>query len=235
MTALLIIEGVAIVLLAVLVVGLLRSHAEILRALHDLGVRDDAATDSGRAHGLRPRPRSANGAPADIAGQTLSGSTVHIGVSGGDTRTLLAFMSSGCSACIGLWEGLHHEDPVADMEDTRLVVITKGPEAESPSRLEQLAPPSVTVVQTTEAWESYGVPVTPYFVLIDGPSGEVVGEGAASSWGQVSSLILQALGDRESMNHSGEIRADRELRQAGIGPGHPSLFPGGPPVDEERS
>ncbi|HEX9530474.1 MAG TPA: hypothetical protein VF954_05000, partial [Acidimicrobiales bacterium] len=36
-------EGLAIVLLAVLVAGLLRSHAEILRRLHELGAGMDPA------------------------------------------------------------------------------------------------------------------------------------------------------------------------------------------------
>jgi hypothetical protein len=34
--------GVVLALMAVLVAGLLRSHAEILRALHDLGVDRDS-------------------------------------------------------------------------------------------------------------------------------------------------------------------------------------------------
>ena len=47
MTVLVALQGVVILLLAVLVVGLLRSHAEILRALHDLGVNlEDGAPDS---------------------------------------------------------------------------------------------------------------------------------------------------------------------------------------------
>lgn len=226
MTALLIVEGVAILLLAVLVVGLLRSHAEILRALHELGVRPDV-DGAASVSGLRPRPRLAGDAPSDIAGTTPTGSTVHIGVTGADYRTLLAFLSTGCSSCLPLWEGLRAEDPVLELSNTRLVVVTKGPEAESPSRLQQLAPPNTVVVQTTQAWDSYAVPVTPYFVLVDGASGEVVGEGSATTWAQVGSLIVQAADDREVAESGGELQADRELRRAGIGPGHPSLYPGG--------
>ena len=224
MTALLIIEGVAILLLAVLVVGLLRSHAEILRALHE----------STSAGGLRPRPRLSAGAPSDIAGLSPSGSTVQIGVTGTESRTLLAFLSTGCSSCLPLWEDLRVKDPVSALADTRLVIVTKGPEAESPSRLQQLAPTNTTVVQTTEAWESYGVPVTPYFVLVDGGTGQVAGEGSASTWEQVNSLILQAAGDREIVSSGGELQADRELRRAGIGPGHPSLYPGNATGDRDR-
>lgn len=229
MTAILVIESVAIVLMAVLVVGLLRSHAEILRSLHDLGVRQDEDVARPTAE-LRPRPRFAADGPSDISGKTPSGSAVQVGVTGTSTRTLVGFLSTGCSACIPLWESLRSEDPVAGMRDTRLVVVTKGPEAESPSRLADLAPPDVTVIQSTEAWEAYAVPVTPYFVLVDGPTGTVVGEGSAASWGQVSSLILQAAGDREAREAGDEIQADRELRRAGIGPGHPSLYPAGPPT-----
>lgn len=231
MTAVLIIEAIAIGLLAILVVGLLRSHAEILRALHDLGVRQvgDEAPNPGV---LRPRPRTASNGVADISGSTPSGSTRHIGVTGIQTRTLLAFLSTGCSSCVPLWEELQSDNPVQDLPDTRIVVVTKGPEAESPSRLNQLAPKGSTVIQSTEAWDSYGVPVTPYFVLVDGPTGEIVGEGSASSWAQVNSLIVQAAEDREATEAGEGLRADRELKRAGIGRGHPSLYPVRPPTRE---
>ena len=226
MTALLIIEGFAIILLGVLVVGLLRSHAEIIRSLHQLGATGESETNT--ANFSNPRPRPTLDAAPDLVGQTLEGSTQHIGVSGTDHRTLLAFLSTGCTACVTLWQGLAEENPIANMERTRLVLVTKGPEAESPSRLGELAPRDVPLVQTTEAWEAYGVPVTPYFVLVD-ETGAIIGEGSSSSWGQVGSLIGQALADRASHSRSDdteEMMADRELRKAGIGPGHPSLYPG---------
>jgi hypothetical protein len=232
MTAVLIIEAVAILLLAILVVGLLRSHAEILRALHDLGVRQDGE-GARRSVGLSPRPRTTLEGPSDISGSTPSGSTRHIGVTGIQTRTLLAFLSTGCSSCIPLWEGLRSDSSLHELPDTRLVVVTKGPEAESPSRLSQLAPDESTVIQSTDAWDSYGVPVTPYFVLVDGPTGEIVGEGSASSWEQVNSLIVQAASDREATEVGEELRADRELKRAGIGPDHPSLYPGRPPTTDD--
>jgi hypothetical protein len=233
MTALLVIEGLAIILLAALVVGLLRSHAEILRSLHRLGLGE--GSDESHGFSTTPRPRLGSEAPADLAGETLKGSMVHVGVSGTEARTLLAFLSSGCSACIGLWNDLR-VDPTADLGEIRLVVVTKGPEDESRSRLEELASPGVTVVQTTQAWHDYGVPVTPYFVLIDGPTGEVIGEGSASSWGQVRSLMVQANADRVALAagepDDTEARADAELRRAGITPGHPSLYPDRPPVED---
>jgi hypothetical protein len=237
MTPVLITMGLAIMLLAVLVVGLLRSHAEILRSLHELGVGEDLGHEHPES-ALSPRPRLNADAPSDLTGQTLRGSTVHIGVAGIEARTLLAFLSTGCTACLGLWNELA-DDPSAGIGGARLVVVAKGPESESQSRLQELAPSGVNVVQSSEAWESYGVPVTPYFVLVDGPTGTVVGEGSAGSWGQVRSLMRQAGADLEAKHAEiepaahPEMKADAELRKAGIGPGHPSLYPDRAPIDGE--
>jgi hypothetical protein len=230
MTAVLIIESLAIVLLGVLVVGLLRSHAEIIRSLHDLGTLD--RRDGAQAPRPRPSLRPSSGDGSDLSGLSLSGSAVQVGVANGKEHTLLAFLSSGCMSCVALWQELGEGDPTDEMQDTRLVVVTKGPEAESRSRLEELAPGGITVIQTTEAWHDYGVPVSPYFILVDGMSGKTIGEGSATSWAQVRSLMGQALADARSEAGVGEIRADAELRKAGIGPGHPSLYPEQPPSSD---
>ena len=50
MIAIVVVEGLTIALLGILVVGLLRSHAEILRRLHDL---DDGADVFGGGGGER--------------------------------------------------------------------------------------------------------------------------------------------------------------------------------------
>ena len=127
----------------------------------------------------------------------------------------------------GLWDGLKTGVGRIGSDDTRIVVVTKGPEAESESKLRELAPDGVSLVQSTEAWFDYEVPVSPYFVLVDGPSGSVIGEGSAGSWAQVSSLMTQALADAGTVKRdrldNGEFRADAELRRAGILPGDPSL------------
>ena len=119
-------------------------------------------------------------------------------------------------------------DLLSDLPDVRLVVVTKSRDVESQSRLEELAPDGITLVQSTEAWEAYGVPVSPYFVLVDGSTDSVVGEGSAGSWAQVTSLLGQAVADKAA-DRSGQADegfvADAELRRAGIGPGHPSLYP----------
>jgi len=142
MAAILVIEGLAILLLGLLVVGLLRSNAEITRSLHQLGISDHNGSVTGAP---RPLPRLTSGSAEDILGQSLQGSAVQVGVTGHEGQTLLAFLSTGCSACIGLWEGLQDNGRPITVGGARLVVVTKGAEAESPSRLTQLAPPGVTL------------------------------------------------------------------------------------------
>lgn len=247
MTALVIIEGLVILLLAVLVVGLLRSHADVLRALHELGVNPHERAQAGGAvndfdittrPGV-PEPRAdADLRAHDIAGSTVDGGSAVVSVAGVDHTTLIAFLSSGCLTCAEFWRAFERGE--ADRlpgVSTRLVVVTQGPELESPSTLAELAAPGLTTVMSSRAWDDYGIPVSPYFVLVDGPSGRVAGEGAASSWPQVLDLLGKAVADggmdleprrtrREFLTGSQrEERADRELAAAGIHPGHGSLFP----------
>jgi hypothetical protein len=106
------------------------------------------------------------------------------------------------------------------------VVVTKGPAFESPSRLAELAPPGVPLVLSSAAWEAYEVKGSPYFIHVDGTRGEIRGEGTATEWDQVISLVRDAFADVATGDSSPERlrRADRELGAAGIGPGHPSLY-----------
>ena len=182
MTALVACETVLLVLLSILVVGLLRSHAEILRRLG----RPEA--DEGEA--LPPASAADSGVRAadDVAGVTPAGDAIQVGLGPGAPTTLLAFLGSGCSSCHELWEGLAPER--RDLPgDLRVVVVAQDPARESPSRLRRLSPPDLPVVMSSAAWEHYGVPGSPYFVLVDGPSGRVSGEGAAVGWPQLTSLL----------------------------------------------
>jgi hypothetical protein len=92
---------------------------------------------------------------------------------------------------------------------------------ESPARLRELAPSSVDVVLSSDAWDAYAVPGSPYAVVI-GANGDIAGEGTAGSWEQLRSLVRQADADATAGR---EGRADAELRAAGILPGDPSLRP----------
>jgi hypothetical protein len=213
-----IVLSVVVVLLAVLVAGLLRSHADILKALHDLGVGVGEPGESlqpGEAnhrHGLGdpagaspvgvpltigpplPGERNSTSAPT-IAGVTPSGDALAIAVSGGDHLTLLAFLSSGCATCAGFWKAFQRPDELGLPAHTRLVVVTKGPEMEIPADVASQARSAVTVIMSTEAWGDYEVPGSPFFVLVDGSSGRRIGEGVANHFHQVAELVRRAESD----------------------------------------
>lgn len=218
------IQAVAIVLLGLLVVGLLRSHAEILRKLHELGAGLDPDAAPGPTAGPAPVRRTA-ATGFDLAGTTPSDDAVRIGVVGARQHTLLAFLSSGCLTCGTFWDTFAGTDRLAVPGGARLVIVTKGSEAESVARTRDLSPAAVPVVMSTSAWDEYKVAHTPYFVYVDGPSGRIVGEGSAATWPQVVSLWSQAVADEEVARLGGEARADRDLLEAGIRPGHRSLYP----------
>lgn len=235
MLALVVIQTVAILVLGILVAGLLRSHAEILRALHRLGAGEgDVAVAAPRS--LSPRPGAVapgrdGEAAYDVGGTDPWGAAVHVGVAGTGRTTLLAFLSGGCTTCAGFWEAFGRPGgPALPAGIARLVVVTRGVDRESPAEIAARAPrpPSpVAVVMSSEAWAQYRVPVTPYFVLVDGASDKVAGEGAAQGWPQLESLLARALADAEvDPPHGGQrARADQALESAGIMPGHPSLHP----------
>ncbi|MGH9244855.1 MAG: hypothetical protein ACRD29_11160 [Acidimicrobiales bacterium] len=243
MTALVAILAVAVVLLGVLVAGLLRSHAEILRALHRLGVSLDPDADESPAAVGPPRRQPTGLGPAtDVTGVTPALTPIVVATRGADRRTLLAFLSSGCLTCHTFWDRFADRD-FAPPGGSRLVIVTNGPDRESPSEVAALAPDHVVTVMSTDAWDAYRVPGSPYFVLVDGAAGSVVGEGTAASWPQVEQLLTSALADAgvaDRHHHRVPNPSDRDvgpqidadLRAAGIGPGHPSLYPA-PPDPEE--
>jgi hypothetical protein len=76
MTAVIVIEGVVILLLAVLVAGLLKSHAEILRQLNALGATEDGSVTVGSAQ-TRPRTTGLEKAPTtSLTGVDLVGGSI---------------------------------------------------------------------------------------------------------------------------------------------------------------
>ncbi|KQX66047.1 hypothetical protein [Angustibacter sp. Root456] len=268
MLAVVIAEGVAIAVLALLVLGLLRSHALILRALHELGAGLELEKDAGDPpsaanpvrvdieSGVVPATRPATVQGHAVVGTTLAGEEVTIPVQGSGRRTLLAFLSSGCSVCQTFWDEL--STGVRDVPgDGRLVVVAKDPHDESVTRLRELAGPGLEVVQSSAAWSDYAVPGSPYFVYVE--DGTITGEGSSTTWAQVRDLMRQAVGDaaqaRRRAGRTGPgaltgapghqsplgpmddyadvARVDRELLSAGITPGHTSLYEN--PDDETAS
>jgi hypothetical protein len=217
-------EAVAIVVLAVFVAGLLRSHAELVRMLHDAGIASEPAR---RVPGP-PARSSRSGAAPDVTGVAPDGTAVSVSLTAGDGLTLLVFLSTGCLTCRSYWDALASREPAVPGA-TRSIVVTRGPDEESPAAVAALAPPGVLTVMSSEAWDAHGVPGSPYVRLIDARSGDAVGEGTAPTWDAMTRLLGQALDDA-AMAEGGAVRGarpsvDDELRRAGIHAGHPSLSP----------
>jgi hypothetical protein len=227
-------ETILLALLVVLVAGLLRSHAEILRRL---GPPDEARSDG---PGPLPEPPSVitTHAPADVVGTTLDGDAVKVSLGSSAPATLIAFLTSGCAVCGNFWDDLKRGRP-AELHgsgDLRLLVVTKDSSHESPSRLADLRPDEVPVIMSTAAWRAHRVPAAPYFVFVAG--GLVRGEGSATTWKQIASLMRDAEHDARHANANGNERTDRiddVLQESGIVPGHPSLYPAGQGGAEDRS
>lgn len=198
-------ETVLLVLLIVLVAALLRSHAELLRRLGP----DDASSSIPDPPGA---VRADTAAP-ELAGVTPTGDAVKLAFHG--TPTLLAFLSSGCTSCGAFWEQLGDSRPAPGL---RTVIVTRGADREQPAKLRRLAPDGVPVVMSSQAWADYHVPGTPYFALVE--DGEIRGEGVATTWSGLASLLGDAIEDQRGL--------DERLAAAGIGPEHPSLYPGSP-------
>jgi len=262
MLALLVVLLAIVGLLCVVVTGLLRSHADIVRALHSLGVGlGDPATGGHEGAPVRqvavpvptgpPLPAERSSAVHELQGVTTAGEAIVVSMSS-SALTLLAFLSSGCDSCAPLWASVsdgRERDRLPP--GTRVVVVTKGPEWESPAGIAANAPRGVTVVMSTDAWGDYEVPGSPYFVLVDGRRGTRIGEGVGHNVAQIANLVGRAAADerdpgpvawagapsaeqgQSQSRASGlgltgverEAHNDAVLRSAGVLPGHPSLYP----------
>lgn len=230
---------VVVVLLSLLVAGLLRSHATILRQLHELGGADRTGPDPGLPTIPVDRPRTDGTVPApqadlpdgrravDVVGTGPRGESIAVRTLDVAHDTVLVFLSTGCTTCATFWSdlaspGLPH--------GTRLVIVTRDAAEELPERVRELAPPDATVAMSSETWERLTVPGSPFVVHVHGPSGRVIGEGTAASWDQVLELFLRADGDQGIAHRKAgadtrrERTLDRVLLEAGIAPGDPSLY-----------
>lgn len=243
MTVLVILLAVAVGILSIIVFGLLRTHAEILRALDRAGVPLEggggANLTSPVTIGPGPAGAAADTDVADITGVVPGGGPVKVALSG-QHHTLLAFLSSGCRTCQHFWEVFR--DTTLDLPgvDTRLVIVGQDPEHDSVSRLAELAPPGVRIVCSSATWQALEIPGSPFFALVDGTNRSVIGSGTATTWEQISGLLGQAVGDAAiaggAAPPAGFASADEALSAAGIGPGHPSLYPDdgpGSPADSD--
>jgi hypothetical protein len=252
--AIVVVLALVVALLSVLVAGLLRSHADILKALHDLGAGvGEPSEDSGHEarhrgaiHPLSvpvtmgpplPPDRDSTSTPA-IAGSTPGGDALAVAPGDSPGLTLLAFLSSGCSSCAGFWRAFRDQGQLGLPAGARLVVVTKGLDREVGGEVAALASPGLTVVMSSDAWTDYEVPGSPFFVLVDGGRGRRIGEGVANRFSQVVELVRRAQVDAAASTVEAptghdvgldgparESANDAELRAAGILPGDESLYP----------
>ena len=170
MTVVVVLLAVAVGVLALIVFGLLRTHAEILagprpgRDRPRRGVRSLVAAfprsgprrrrlRSGRAPqtpGIWPAP-CRRAAPPRLRSPAW--------------RTTRCWRSCrrGCRTCKPFWQAF--ADPGVDLpgNGTRLVIVGQDPAHDSESALAELVPPGVKAVLSSAAWQDYDVPGSPYF------------------------------------------------------------------------
>ena len=215
---LVVIEAVVLAFLALLVAGLLRSHAEILRTFHDLGVgRDPGAAAGGRHHA---------GAGADARARAGGFRVDRDGHRGRRRRRATrrhrrrrtrrsprCSRSSRAAASPATTSGRRSPTRASSSRaGPASSIVTMGAEAESESAIAKLAPPDVTVLMSSEAWDDYEVPGSPYFVFVEGESGRVVGQGTAPDWDQVVRLMTAG---RRRRRARGVARRGRTPARAG--------------------
>ena len=233
MTVLVSVETALLIIVALLVAGMLRTHADIMRALNLSPVEDRQQPQP------QELPPSRTGPPADVDEQLTVPAAPLEGVNldlrpvsvemKRDGGTLLGFLTSGCLACLRFWSELSSPTNRLSMPPgARLILVVKDPDEESVARLRQLAPVDHPVVMSSQAWLDYGVPGAPYFVWIDGLSATVRGVGASDRIEGVLNLLSDQLLEQDPDRLAEE---DRQLLAAGIHPDHPSLY--GLPVSDE--
>jgi hypothetical protein len=236
MVVLVVLETVLLVVLTVLVAGLLRAYATVLRRLHALdgGTGLSSGPKEFRLDPVAaPIPREPWTEGHDLSGTTPAGEVASTRVVGVEHDTVLLFLSSGCASCQVFWDELAR--PVALPSNARLVVVAQGEEADSPAALAGFAAPHLDVLMSTQAWRDYEVPGSPHVVYVEGHTGRVRGEGTGQSWSQVAQMLARASGDvtvldgrprapKPDRDAEVEAEVDRELLAAGILPGDPRLY-----------
>lgn len=224
--------AVVVALLAMLVVGLLRSHADILRRLETLGsgVEGEHSHPAGLSISRRP---AASLSDQRITGITPDGEPLVVSLAAGSDPTLIAFLSTTCSSCTPFWEGLESSLMHFGGHRHRVVIVTLGANEESPTRAMSMARDGAEVVMSSDAWSEFEVPGAPYFVLIDTESGHIVGEGSAMTFDALEEFLRDSTNDRMWDTREGsrddsadeESRIDADLREAGITPNDRRLYP----------
>ncbi len=231
MTGIVVALGVLVFFLGVLVVALLKSHAEILRRLDRLGMRLDLPEHESHID-FTPRSNADSVGVADLVGSDPDGNPMTMSMRVGSEPVLLAFLSTSCSSCTPFWERI--DDSVLRMagRHVRAAIVTLGPEEESPTRAAALRTGAADVMMSSSGWSSYAVPGAPYFALVDTKARTVLGEGTATTFEALQQFVVDALNDIDWDRQRSQDRTDAdreqivddELRRAGLEPNDPRLY-----------
>lgn len=223
--------AVVVFLLGLLVVGLLRSHADILRRLESVGAGLEGADhDHGSSRITLTRREDAVVHDIRLTGMTPDGEPVVTSLATGTDPTLVAFLSTTCSSCTPFWEGLDSATMHFGGNRLRVLIITLGEAEESPTRAQSMSKPGADVVMSSTTWNEFGVPGAPYFVLLEPGTGSVIGEGSAMTYESLIEFLTDATNDQQwDLQHTRPVgdeqsRIDAELRRAGIVPDDPRLY-----------
>ncbi|HZJ26154.1 MAG TPA: hypothetical protein VFF40_03920 [Acidimicrobiia bacterium] len=160
--AALVVGAFALVLVAVLVAGVLRTQARLAQRLEML----EAGPSGDPVYG--------------VAGVTPEGDAIELDLADPAGPRLLVFLTTTCVTCAEIWPTLGR--------DARVVAITKDERDERPARLRELAGTDVTVVMSAEAWSAFGVRVAPYAVLTDPATGTAIARGPVVTWRDVARI-----------------------------------------------
>lgn len=242
MTLAVVLLGVAVALLAALVISLLRSHADILRALEELGVSLDPDGDGGATPRTSAAPRTrragAEGSgrggsdpvtesgtlegvpgPAALLGHEaadVTGVTPQgdaASIGMGTGDMLVAFLSGGCITCHRFWEAFATGD---QLEGDRLADGTRV--VVVTQGVEAESPAKIAELAPPEVPVVMSTDAWEDFGVPVAPyfalvvDGRVVGEGAAAQWSQVASLLERAREDAAMHAEATESDAPRSRR-----------------------
>ncbi len=128
------------------------------------------------------QPVEPEGDAVDIRGADPEGEPTVVPLEATRQPTLLAFLSTSCGICVGLWERLRDGDLGQEAPGVVPVVVTKDPAHEDVDRIRGLTSADVPVVLSSEAWDDYEVPGSPYVMVISAAPGSVATEGSVATW-----------------------------------------------------
>jgi hypothetical protein len=162
--------------------------AELLRRLRPIPTYRDHPASTGR----------------DIEGVDPSGTRLRIEIVGSAEPVLLLFLSSSCPGCGDMWEGAEDLRRAVG-RPVRVVVVTRGPEAEDAAAIAGLVPAvqgdatagvPIAAVMSSQAYVDYRVAGPPFYALTSGP--EVCTEGVAWGVAETAAAVRQALAGLET-------------------------------------